>query len=345
MQDFLGIPLAIENPSTYLEFNHSHLSEAEFIAHMVRATDCNLLLDVNNVYVTSFNHHLDPKAYIDALPLEKIIQIHLSGHDNQGTHIIDTHDNHVEENVWRLYQYVVHKIGYTPNTMIEWDNRIPEFPELLAELNKARLVAKEAGNFAPLSRFVNERDTAAIIFLDLRGFTQASASFTPNALIELLEEYQGLVVPILRQHGGNIDKFMGDGILASFGAVSPNKSYAADVLRAVDDLQIAAQHWSKERASKGLSTFSIGAGIAVGDVVFGVIGFEDRLEYTVIGETVNLAAKLEKQNKVEQARALATIETLQIAQRQGYQQTALKEIRRSRTVGGVSQPMDIVVLA
>ncbi len=150
VQDFLERPLTLENPSTYLEFKTSHIPESEFIAEMAKQSGCHLLLDVNNVFVTCYNHRLDPKTYIDALPLEKVAQIHLSGHTNKGSHIIDTHDDHVVDEVWALYQYVVHKAGRVPNTMVEWDDNIPEFEVLFAELGKAKTAAKDAQNFAPL---------------------------------------------------------------------------------------------------------------------------------------------------------------------------------------------------
>lgn len=150
VQDFLEMPIALENPSTYLEFKSSNMPEAEFIARMAEDSGCRLLLDVNNVYVTCYNHRLDPKAYIDALPLERVQQIHLSGHSNYGTHIIDTHDDHVVDDVWALYQYVVKKSGHVPNTMVEWDDKIPEFPVLFAELAKAKTAALTAMQHAPL---------------------------------------------------------------------------------------------------------------------------------------------------------------------------------------------------
>ncbi|MFQ6332230.1 DUF692 family multinuclear iron-containing protein [Methylophilus sp. 3sh_L] len=148
VQDRLGRRVALENPSTYLEFQHSTIPEAEFIAAMAQAADCHLLLDVNNVYVTSYNHRLDAQAYLDALPLERVIQVHLSGHRNKGSHIVDTHDDHVTDAVWGLYQYVVQRAGRVPNTMIEWDDQIPEFPVLAAELDKARQVASQASVYA-----------------------------------------------------------------------------------------------------------------------------------------------------------------------------------------------------
>ena len=147
VQDFLEMPIALENPSTYLEFKNSEMSEAEFMARMVEESGCKLLLDVNNIYVTCYNHGLDPKKYIDALPLNKVQQIHLSGHSNKGTHIIDTHDDYVIDEVWNLYKYVTHKAGRVPNTMVEWDDNIPEFPELFAELQKAKDASKDAKNY------------------------------------------------------------------------------------------------------------------------------------------------------------------------------------------------------
>ena len=150
VQDFLEHPIALENPSTYLEFKSSSMPEAEFIARMAEASNCRLLLDVNNVYVTCFNHRLDPKAYLDTLPMDRVVQIHLSGHSNKGTHIIDTHDDYVVDDVWTLYKYVVHRMNRTPNTMVEWDAQIPEFDVLYAELEKAKTAAATAGDYSTL---------------------------------------------------------------------------------------------------------------------------------------------------------------------------------------------------
>ena len=150
VQDCLERPIALENPSTYLEFKTSHIPEAEFIAAMARESGCHLLLDVNNVYVSCYNHCLDAKAYIDVLPMDKVAQIHLSGHSNHGTHIIDTHDDHVVDEVWALYKYATHKAGRTINTMVEWDDNLPEWDVLYAELGKAKLAAVDARNYAPL---------------------------------------------------------------------------------------------------------------------------------------------------------------------------------------------------
>ncbi|MBL8483270.1 MAG: adenylate/guanylate cyclase domain-containing protein [Rhodocyclaceae bacterium] len=184
---------------------------------------------------------------------------------------------------------------------------------------------------------------AAVLFLDLRGFTEASASLTPSELIALLGEYQRLAVPVIRKHGGNIDKFMGDGILASFGAAMPDASYAAHALAAVDDIMASVDAWREARRAAGKSAPDVGGGLATGEVVFGIIGDGQRLEYTVIGDTVNLAAKLEKHNKAEKTRAITTRTALELAHAQGY--TGSKEIRAQRNVGGVPHPLDVAVLA
>lgn len=157
VQDYLERPIVLENPSTYLEFKTSHIPEAEFIAAMAQESGCHLLLDVNNVYVSCYNHRLDAKAYIDALPMDKVAQIHLSGHSNYGTHIIDTHDDHVVNEVWSLYKYVIHKAGRTINTMIEWDDNVPEWNVLYAELGQAKEAAANAKDYAPLPNLCADR--------------------------------------------------------------------------------------------------------------------------------------------------------------------------------------------
>jgi len=137
VQDFLERPLILENPSTYLEFNDSQMEEWEFIARMAEEADCGILLDANNIYVTCYNHRKDPKEYIDAIPTERIAQIHLAGHENCGTHIIDTHDGHVIDEVWALYNYIISRTGPV-STMVEWDADIPEFDVVKTEVEKAQ---------------------------------------------------------------------------------------------------------------------------------------------------------------------------------------------------------------
>lgn len=147
VQDYLEMEIALENPSTYLDFKSSQIQESEFISRMIEGAKCKLLLDINNVYVTCFNHGLSPKKYIDDLDIKKIKQIHLSGHCNKGTHIIDTHDDFVTEEVWNLYKYTINKSQRIIETMIEWDDNIPEFPVLYEELQKAKKAAKNCKNY------------------------------------------------------------------------------------------------------------------------------------------------------------------------------------------------------
>jgi uncharacterized protein len=142
VQDFLGRPLIIENPSSYLQFHASRIPEAEFLARLATATGCGLLLDVNNVHVSSFNLGLDPLHYLEMLPVDHIVQVHLAGPSDHGTHLIDTHDHPVPAAVWQLYADVCRRCGPLA-TLLEWDARIPPFGELLAELAKAKLVREQ----------------------------------------------------------------------------------------------------------------------------------------------------------------------------------------------------------
>lgn len=137
VQDVLERPLVLENPSSYVTFAASTMSEAEFIVRMAEKADCGLLIDVNNTYVSSVNHDFDPIEYLDILPAERIVQFHLAGHTNMGTHLIDTHDGHVVDPVWNLYRHAHERTGGV-STLLEWDARIPPFPVVHAEVLKAR---------------------------------------------------------------------------------------------------------------------------------------------------------------------------------------------------------------
>lgn len=142
VQDFLGRRLVIENPSTYVAFAADEMPEWEFIAEMLGRADCELLLDVNNVYVSSVNHGFDPQTYINALPAQRVRQIHLAGHEVQDRYLIDTHDHPVCEAVWQLYGHTLQHCGAVP-TMIERDDNIPALGELLDELDHARQIHTE----------------------------------------------------------------------------------------------------------------------------------------------------------------------------------------------------------
>lgn len=136
VSEILERPLVLENPSSYVEFAASTLTEWEFLSHLAEEADCGLLLDVNNVYVSSVNHSFDPKVYIDGIPAERVVQYHLAGHTNKGTHILDTHSDHALPEVWELYRRAWARTGPTA-TLYEWDENIPEFDVVHAEAKKA----------------------------------------------------------------------------------------------------------------------------------------------------------------------------------------------------------------
>ncbi|HEV2859866.1 MAG TPA: DUF692 domain-containing protein [Pyrinomonadaceae bacterium] len=136
VQDFLGRPFVFENPSTYLTFKHSTIDEWDFLRHMTEETGCLLLLDVNNVYVSAFNNDFDPEHYIRQLPHDRVVQMHLAGHQNCGDYIIDTHDRRVTEDVWELFALAWRLTGGAA-TLLEWDANLPDFDDYRAELLKA----------------------------------------------------------------------------------------------------------------------------------------------------------------------------------------------------------------
>ena len=145
VQDWLGRSFLLENVSSYVRYRASEMSEWEFLSELVARTGCELLLDVNNIYVSSVNHRFDPRQFIDAMPIAAVRQIHLAGHEDHGDYVIDTHDHPICDAVWDLYAYAVRRFGEVP-TMIERDDHIPPLPTLIDELNAARSVAANALN-------------------------------------------------------------------------------------------------------------------------------------------------------------------------------------------------------
>jgi len=137
LQDVLERPLVLENPSSYVTYVASTMTEWEFLSRMAEEADCGLLLDVANVRVSSVNHDFDALEYLRGLPHERIVQMHLAGHDDVGTHIVDTHDRGVCDEVWELYRVACELTGGV-STLIEWDDRLPAFAEVHAEVLKAR---------------------------------------------------------------------------------------------------------------------------------------------------------------------------------------------------------------
>ena len=142
VQDYLGRQILLENVSSYVTYTASHLQEWEFISAIAEKADCMILLDVNNIYVSSFNHGFKPIDYINAVPKHRVKQIHLAGHLNKGNYIIDTHDHTIIDPVWDLYKKTLQRLGPV-STMIERDDHIPALPILLKELALAKNIAKE----------------------------------------------------------------------------------------------------------------------------------------------------------------------------------------------------------
>lgn len=137
VQDALGRRLTLENVSSYVTFAHSEMTEWDFIAELARRSGCGLLVDLNNIFVSGRNHGFDPAQFLRAMPVDSVTQFHLAGHSDCGTHLVDTHDEPVREEVWALYSEAVRRFGAVP-TLIEWDDKIPPLAELVAHAEKAR---------------------------------------------------------------------------------------------------------------------------------------------------------------------------------------------------------------
>ncbi|MGE6762072.1 DUF692 domain-containing protein [Corallococcus interemptor] len=135
-------PFLLENPSYYAAMPGGTLKEADFLRQVVEAADCGLLLDVNNVWVNAKNHGYDPRAFVDALPLERVVQVHLAGHDVRETVLVDTHGDRVCDDVWALYRYTLERTGPV-STLMEWDQGIPSLDAVLDEADLARAVLAE----------------------------------------------------------------------------------------------------------------------------------------------------------------------------------------------------------
>jgi uncharacterized protein (UPF0276 family) len=137
VQDFLGAPLALENPSTYAELSGASMREWEFLGRLAELSDSAILLDVNNVYVSAHNHGFDPFTYLDAIPFDRVVQLHIAGHTDHGTHIIDSHIGPVVEPVWELFALAHRRAGGVP-VLLEWDAEIPAFEVVHREALRAR---------------------------------------------------------------------------------------------------------------------------------------------------------------------------------------------------------------
>ena len=140
VQDYLGMQMLIENLSSYITYSDDAMSEWEFLSEIAEKADCNILLDVNNIYVSSFNHHFDPIDYLEGVPKQRVWQHHIAGHSNNGNLIIDTHDQDIIDPVWNLYEETAKRFGPV-STMIERDGNIPPLQQVIEELEHARRIA------------------------------------------------------------------------------------------------------------------------------------------------------------------------------------------------------------
>ncbi len=146
VQERLGRQIALENVSSYVAYRDSTMTEWEFLAQVAERGDCGILLDVNNVFVSARNHRFDPADYLNGIPRDRVVQFHLAGHSDKGTYLFDSHDGQVAGAVWYLYRQAVQRFGRVP-TLIEWDDRIPELEELVAQSRQAAAVEADVLGF------------------------------------------------------------------------------------------------------------------------------------------------------------------------------------------------------
>jgi uncharacterized protein (UPF0276 family) len=146
-RDFLELPIVVENVSSYAEFHVSEMTEWEFLNEVVERADCGILLDVNNIYVSSRNHNFDPYEYVNSVPADRVAQFHIAGHSKYEKYILDTHDHPVIDPVWKLYERAIARVGKTA-TLLEWDARIPSFEEVHSEALKANRFLENLENKA-----------------------------------------------------------------------------------------------------------------------------------------------------------------------------------------------------
>ncbi len=214
----------------------------------------------------------------------------------------------------------------------------------LAEFFAPEVAATIVGADDALRPGEGRQTEAAAMFVDLRGFTKLAARLAPRELIALLGAYQNVAVPVIQSAGGSISTFLGDGIMVTFGATRRSTTYAADAFRCAERLLDALGAWAGERERAGLPAPGVGIGIALGTVTCGAVGAEGRLEYAVIGDPVNRAAKLQNHTKEEGVRALATALACERAVEQGYEAGRAATVLAGRSVAGIAEVVELVVV-
>lgn len=209
-----------------------------------------------------------------------------------------------------------------------------------------RLVGREAFKSmseknADLAPGMGAKRNAATMMIDLRGFSKLSYEIEAERIVNYLGQYHRVVATQVFKHGGSIDKYMGDGILVHFGAVSEQDDYAAQALRATEDIYGELNRWRENVKSEGVN-FDFGIAVSIGEVIFGAIGHEDRMEITVIGEAVNLSAKLEKHTKVAKHRIVTTLKTFESARQHGYLPKLEHHSLPKSVVSGIPHSLDLI---
>jgi adenylate cyclase len=188
-----------------------------------------------------------------------------------------------------------------------------------------------------------ELKRAVILNMDMRDFTKLSNALPQEELMKILSEYQSRVTKIVEKHGGTVDKFMGDGILTHFGAANESDSFAADAMRAAEALLEDFEDWNEDRKKENKSILGFGMSLVSGDVIYGAVGTEERMELTVFGDTVNLSAKLEKYTKILDADMICTHRTYEIARFQGFESHMNTDTHTATNVRGLRHPIELVV--
>jgi len=182
IQDYLEVRFALENTSSYLTYTASTMTEWQFVSEVAERADIGLMFDVNNVYVSAYNHGFDPYEFVRSVPHYRIVQIHLAGHTNLGKYIIDTHRGHVIDPVWDLYRTTIELSGPV-STIIEWDDEIPELEILLAEAERAQRVRTEAVDARARGKAGTPRTLTferGAVHLDTRPWTQGGPRETAS---------------------------------------------------------------------------------------------------------------------------------------------------------------------
>ena len=189
------------------------------------------------------------------------------------------------------------------------------------------------------------RETAAILMVDLQDFTRLAFQVNPSDVLTLLAHYQQLIEPVISRNGGFIDKFMGDGILAHFGAIESSSTYAAQALRCIEEILITMDKWNERRLASGKAPIYCRIACDVGRVVVGLVGGATKMELTIIGDPVNMTAKLEKHSKKLGARAITTARSFDTARLQGYVPLVPPASHPKCSIEGVRDSVDLIVIA